>query len=75
MAESFVKTLKHEEVDASAYCDLAHASAAIGEFIEAAYNRQRLHSALAYQSPVEFESKQPRTAAQQPGNLTQPSRP
>ena len=41
MAESFMKTLKHEEVDASAYRDLAHASAAIGEFIETAYNRQK----------------------------------
>ena len=55
-AESFMKTLKHEEVDASAYRDLAHARAAIGEFIEAAYDRQRLHSALACLSPVEFES-------------------
>ena len=54
MAESFMKTLKHEEVDASAYRDLAHARAAIGAFIEAAYNRQRLHSALAYLSSVEF---------------------
>ena len=42
MAESLMKTLKHEEVDASSYRDLAHASAAIGEFIESAYNRQRL---------------------------------
>jgi len=56
MAESFMKTLKHEEVDASTYRDLAHARAAVGEFIETAYNRQRLHSALAYLSPVEFES-------------------
>jgi len=75
MAESFMKTLKHEEVDASAYHDLAHARAAIGEFIETAYNRQRLHSALAYLSPVEFESNQPRAAAQQPGAPTQPSGP
>ncbi len=75
MAESFMKTLKHEEVDASAYRDLAHARAAIGEFIETAYNRQRLHSALAYLSPVEFESNQPRAAVQQPGAVTQPSCP
>ena len=58
MAESFMKTLKHEEVDASAYRDLADARAAIGEFIETAYNHQRLHSALAYLSPVEFETNQ-----------------
>ena len=75
MAESFMKTLKHEEVDASAYRDLAHARAAIGAFIETTYNCQRLHSALAYLSPVEFESNQPRAAAQQPGAMTQPSCP
>jgi len=56
MAESFMKTLKTEEVDASDYRDLDHARSAIGEFIERVYNRQRLHSALAYQSPMEFEA-------------------
>jgi putative transposase len=75
MAESFMKTLKHEEVDASAYRDLAHARAAIGQFIEEVYNRQRLHSALDYLSPVEFEFNQPWAAAQQPKALTQPSCP
>ena len=75
MAESFMKTLKHEEVDASAYRNLAHARDAIGEFIETAYNRQRLHSALAYLSPLEFESNQPRAAAQQPEAMMQPSCP
>jgi putative transposase len=75
MAESFMKTLKHEEVDASAYRDLAHARAAIGQFIEDVYNRQRLHSALDYLSPVEFEFNQPWAAAQQPKALTQPSCP
>lgn len=57
MAESYMKTLKTEEVDGAAYRDLAHAKAAIGEFIETVYNRRRLHSALAYQSPMEFEAK------------------
>ena len=75
MAESFMRTLKHEEVDASVYRDLAHARAAIGEFIETAYNRQRLDSALAYVSPIEFESNQPWAAAQQPRAMTQPSCP
>jgi transposase InsO family protein len=56
MAESFMKTLKWEEVDASAYDNLAHARSAIGEFIEEVYNRQRLHSALDYLSPMEFET-------------------
>jgi len=65
MAESFMKTLKMEEVDASQYRDLEHARSAIGEFIEAVYNRQRLHSALNYLSPTEFEDQKP-TAASQP---------
>lgn len=55
-AESFMKTLKHEEVDGRAYRDLSHAGEAIGAFIEEVYNRQRLHSALAYRPPVEFEA-------------------
>jgi putative transposase len=58
MAESFMKTLKAEEVDGSAYRDLADAKARIGQFIEAVYNRQRLHSALRYRSPEEHEADQ-----------------
>jgi len=65
-AESFMKTLKTEEVDGSAYRDLDHARSAIGAFIEDVYNAQRLHSALAYPSPLEFEASQPWAAAQQP---------
>lgn len=56
MAESFMKTLKAEEVDGAAYRDLADARARIGQFIEEVYNRQRLHSALDYLSPEEFEA-------------------
>jgi transposase InsO family protein len=56
MAESFMKTLKAEEVDGSSYSDLKDARARIGQFIEAVYNRQRLHSALRYLSPEEFEA-------------------
>ena len=55
MAESFMKTLKAEEVNATAYRDIDHARSAIGEFIDDVYNRHRLHSALDYLSPVEFE--------------------
>jgi len=56
MAESFMKTLKTEEVDGSAYRDLAHAKSRIAAFIEAIYNPKRLHSALGYRSPEEFET-------------------
>lgn len=57
MAESFMRTLKHEEVDASAYRDLAQAKASIESFIEQVYNRQRLHSALDYRPPAVFEEQ------------------
>jgi putative transposase len=58
MAESFMKTLKVEEVDGRLYRDLDHARTEIGQFIDTIYNRQRLHSALDYLSPVEFETGQ-----------------
>ena len=53
--ESFIKTLKREEIYANQYDDLEHLRANIEEFIEQYYNRQRLHSALGYRSPEEFE--------------------
>lgn len=56
-AESFMKTLKTEEVDGRRYRDLEHATSSIGTFIEEVYNQQRLHSALDYLSPVEFETQ------------------
>jgi putative transposase len=59
-AESFMKTLKHEEVDASAYRDVVDARTQIGSFIEEIYNRQRLHSALDYRPPAEYEEILPR---------------
>jgi transposase InsO family protein len=53
--ESFMKTLKYEEVYRTEYRDLPDALASIGEFIEKIYNQTRLHSALGYLPPVEFE--------------------
>jgi putative transposase len=51
-----MKTLKQEEISGRSYRNLGQARSAIGAFIETAYNRQRLHSALAYRSPDEYEA-------------------
>jgi len=53
--ESFMKTLKCEEVYRTEYRDQADARLRIGQFLERVYNEKRLHSALDYRSPVEFE--------------------
>jgi len=53
--ESFIKTLKREEIYANAYENLEHLRANIEIFIEQYYNQQRLHSALGYRTPEEFE--------------------
>jgi putative transposase len=54
-AESFIKTLKYEEVHLFEYQNLAEARGRIGQFIEEVYNEKRLHSALGYRPPAEFE--------------------
>jgi len=54
-AESFIKTLKYEEVHLNEYDTLSEAKACIDHFLDAVYNEKRLHSALGYLPPVEFE--------------------
>ena len=55
--ESFMKTLKYEEVYRNEYRDLAEARAQVGAFIEQVYNVKRLHSALGYLPPARFEAQ------------------
>jgi transposase InsO family protein len=64
-AESFFKTLKHEEVNLTQYRNFEEAAACLPVFIEEVYNRERLHSALGYVSPVEFEESLKRPEAAQ----------
>lgn len=63
--ESFMQTLKSEEIDCRSYSTMEELARHIEEFIDHFYNRERLHSALAYRSPDEFEN----AATQQPGTL------
>ena len=55
--ESFWSTLKSELVHRQSFATRAEAHAAIFEYVEVFYNRQRLHSALNYMSPVDFENQ------------------
>ena len=52
-----MKTLKREEINANTYLDLEHLRTNIKTFIEQYYNRRRLHSALGYQAPDDFERR------------------
>jgi len=61
--ESFMKTLKYEEVLRNDYRDMAEARASIAGFLEKVYNRKRLHSALGYLPPAEFEAQHHKDAA------------
>ena len=63
--ESFMKTLKYEEVHRNEYRDLAEARASLAEFLEKVYNQKRLQSALGYLPPAELERNHKEAAARQ----------
>ena len=54
-AERFMRTIKEEEVDLADYRSFDEARTEIGQFITEVYNQKRIHSALGYVTPVEFE--------------------
>jgi putative transposase len=56
-AERLMRTIKEEEVDLSEYQDYADAYRQLGHFIDAVYNHKRIHSALGYLTPTEFEEQ------------------
>ena len=66
--ESFLKMLKYEEVYRQEYRDLVEVFASVGGFIERVYNERRLHSALGYRPPLEFERMQALRAARVHGH-------
>ena len=68
--ESFIKTLKREEIDARHYSSLEELREHINEFIEEVYNKVRLHSALGYRSPEEFEQAQTLGVKWSPGAVS-----
>ncbi|WP_181769784.1 integrase core domain-containing protein [Bradyrhizobium sp. UNPF46] len=65
-AESFMKTLKAEQINSKAFADLVDARRHINSFIAEVYNKERLHSALGYQSPIELETAFAQNKVRQP---------
>lgn len=61
-AESFMKTLKHEEVLAFEYETMADVQERLPVFIEEIYNRRRIHSSIGYRTPEEYEIEHARQA-------------
>jgi putative transposase len=72
MAESFMKTLKTEEVYLNEYESLLDATTNIHRFIDQMYNKKRLHSSLGYQTPAEYEAKYHSTTITNSSTLTTP---
>ena len=68
--ESFMKTLKQEEIYCRGYADFDQLSQHLEEFIDNYYNRQRLHSALGYRTPEEFEQDAAEAAGHTPAGAT-----
>ena len=66
-----MKTLKREEIYANRYDNLEQLRTNIEEFVEEYYNRQRLHSALGYRSPEEFERESAENSANSPGAIVE----
>ena len=83
IAESFMKTLKYEEVYARGYTTMAHLIDHLPHFLDELYHRQRLHSTLGYRPPEEFETlnrrampaARPRLAPVHPNHMHPPARP
>ena len=65
-AESFIKTLKYEEVNLHEYEVINEAKQNIDHFIEQVYNAKRLHSSLGYTTPNEFEQAHQQACAGTP---------
>ena len=59
IAERFMRTLKYEEIYANDYDTFAEVLSSVEHFIETIYNQKRLHSALGYLPPAEFEAALP----------------
>ncbi len=56
-AERLMRTIREEEIALTEYADVADARRQLGRFLDAVYNRKRIHSVLGYLTPAEFEQQ------------------